>query len=461
MDIRLHRQQSVAFKTAATEVLYGGAAGGGKSHLMRAAAIAWCIAVPGLQVYLFRRTFPDLWKNHMEGPSSFPALLGEWIVAGYARINYGDKQVIFSNGSKIHLCHCQHEQDVLQYQGAEIHVLLMDELTHFLESQYRFLRGRCRLGALVLPEGQRGRFPRVLAGANPGGPGHSWVKAAFIDSASPLELSPQPPAEGGMIRQFIPARLADNPTMTDSDPNYADRLAGLGRPELVKAMLDGCWDIVAGAMFSDVWGGVVVPYRVPLASWRVFRAFDWGSAKPFAVGWFAECDGTATPDGWCPKKGSLYHFAEWYGASKPNEGLRMNDADVARAILEREKSLGLRVLAGPADTAIFAKQNGDSIADVHGRLGVGWLPADKGPGSRVAGWSHLRRLMGAAGRKPQEEAGLFIADTCRHACRTLPALPCDPRNPEDVDSDAEDHIADMVRYACSMPLRRAGGVALP
>lgn len=463
MDLRLHRRQSVAFATKATEVLYGGAAGGGKSHLMRVAAIAWAVSIPGLQIYLFRRTFPDLWKNHMEGPSSFPALLAEWIAGGHARINFGDKQVIFGNGSKIHLCHCQHEQDVLQYQGAEIHVLLMDELTHFLESQYRFLRGRCRLGALALPERERGRFPRVLAGANPGGPGHTWVKAAFIDPAPALTLNPQPREEGGMIRQFIPAKLSDNPTMAESDPNYADRLAGLGRPELVAAMLDGNWDIVAGAMFSDVWPGVVVPHRVPPSGWQLFRAFDWGAAKPFSVGWFAECDGTAASDGWCPKKGSLYHFAEWYGASKPNEGLRMNDADVARGVLERERQLGIagRVSAGPADSAIFASQNGDSIADIHARLGVRWIPADKGPGSRIAGWSHLRRLMGAAGKKPQEEAGLFIADTCRHAVRTMPALPCDPRNPEDVDSDAEDHAADMIRYAAQMPVRRAGGVALP
>jgi len=152
MRLELHQKQSFAFESKSTEMLYGGAAGGGKSHLMRVCAIAWCVDIPGIQVYLFRRTHPDLWKNHMEGGSSFPAMLADWLAAGLCKINFSDGQVIFSNGSKIHLCHCQHEKDVIKYQGAEIHALLIDELTHFSEKIYRFLRGRCRLGGFVVPE---------------------------------------------------------------------------------------------------------------------------------------------------------------------------------------------------------------------------------------------------------------------------------------------------------------------
>ena len=96
MRLELHPKQSLAFKSNATEILYGGAAGGGKSHLMRVCAIAWCVDIPGIQVYLFRRTYPDLWKNHMEGPSSFPSMLGEWIASGFVKLNLSDGQVIFS-----------------------------------------------------------------------------------------------------------------------------------------------------------------------------------------------------------------------------------------------------------------------------------------------------------------------------------------------------------------------------
>ncbi|MDV6320739.1 terminase family protein, partial [Chromohalobacter sp. HP20-39] len=156
-------------------------------------------------------------------------------------------------GSKIHLCHCQYEKDVIKYQGAQIHVLLIDELTHFTEKIYRYLRGRCRLGGLKVPERYRGLFPRIICGSNPGGVGHNWVKAAFIDIAPPKAITQMPPKEGGKRRQYIPAKLADNPSMAESDPDYSSTLEGLGSPELVRAMRDGDWDIVAGGMFDDLW----------------------------------------------------------------------------------------------------------------------------------------------------------------------------------------------------------------
>ncbi|MDI3341607.1 MAG: terminase family protein, partial [Sphaerobacter sp.] len=220
----LHPKQRVAFESTATEILYGGAAGGGKSHLMRLAAITWCQWVPGLQVYLFRREFPDLFKNHMEGPGSFPALLGPLLAAGEARIVWGKNQIRFRNGSVIHLCHCQYPKDVYGYQGAEIHVLMIDELTQWTREMYTFLRSRVRLGGLRVPPWLRHLFPRILCGANPGGRGHNWVKADFIDIAAPLAITPMPKSEGGMLRQYIPARLEDNPSLLANDPDYESRL---------------------------------------------------------------------------------------------------------------------------------------------------------------------------------------------------------------------------------------------
>src|SRR6266436_2494960 len=120
----LHPKQRVAYTSTATEILFGGAAGPGKSHLLRVAAIKWCLDIPGLQVYLFRRTHPDLMKNHMEGPGGFPVLMADFIARKQARINYGEGYIAFNNRSKIFLCHCQYEQDVYKYKGAEIHVLM-------------------------------------------------------------------------------------------------------------------------------------------------------------------------------------------------------------------------------------------------------------------------------------------------------------------------------------------------
>lgn len=464
MELSLHPRQTEAYLSEATEILYGGAAGGGKSHLMRVAAIAWCFEIPSLQVYVFRRLSDDLAKNHMEGPSGFPALLAEFVAAGHVKINWSKNFIEFWNGAKIHLCHCQYEKDVTKYQGAEIHVLMPDELTHFTDKIYRYLRGRCRLGGLKLPAKFAGKFPRIIAGTNPGGVGHNWVKAAFIDGAAPMQITPQPKTEGGMLRQYIPARLDDNPTMQESDPDYADRLEGLGNPALVRAMKSGDWNIVAGGMFDDVWSEerhALEPFAIP-KTWRIDRSFDWGSSRPFSVGWWAESDGTEVTlkDGTKRNfpRGSIFRIGEWYGWNgKPNEGCRMLATEIARGIPKVEADMGIsgRVKPGPADSAIFDTQNGVCIADDMARAGVKWERADKSPGSRKNGWERMRKMLKAALPDVPEEPALYVFNTCRHFIRTVPVLPRDERIPDDVDSDAEDHIADETRYRVSMPKREA------
>lgn len=481
VTLELHPKQSEVYLSPATEILFGGAAGPGKSHLLRVAAIAWCYDIPGLQVHLFRRTFPDLWKNHMDGPSAFPALLSPAIRSGRSRINYGDKRIHFRNGSTIHLCHCQYEKDVYNYQGAEMHVLMIDELTHFTAGMYRYLRGRVRLGGLELPEkylagniGPHGQvnewnlFPRVVVASNPGGIGHNFVKSTFIDYAPPYEIKKAAPEDGGMYRQFIPALMTDNPTLMRNDPAYRERLQGLGNPALVRAMELGDWDIVAGGMFDDVWRRerhVVKPFPIP-PSWYVDRSFDWGSSHPFSVGWWAESDGSAveTGPGRSRKfpRGTLFRIAEWYGwTGEPNTGLRMTDTQIGQGIREWETKLlerypGVRIQPGPADSSIFDVEPGrDSIASGinagywGGQTGKDrdiFTRADKTPGSRVRGWQALRRRLQASLPERPEEPGFFVFDSCTQFIRTVPVLPRDEKNVEDVDTGAEDHIADETRY---------------
>ena len=460
MNLRLHHKQGLALQSRATEILYGGAAGGGKSHLMRVAAIIWCIAIPGLQVYILRMKYNDLLKNHMEGPSGFPVLLAPLIERKLVKINWSDLSIEFRNGSKIFLCHCQHENNVTNYQGAEIHVLLIDELTHFTEKIYRFLRGRCRIGALQVPAQYAGLFPRIICGSNPGGVGHNWVKLAFIDIAAPMAISQMPAPEGGMWRQYIPALLEDNPTLLVNDPDYEAKLEGLGDPILVRAMRLGDWNIIAGGMFDYLWndGGrrrvhQIEPFPIP-ASWYVDRSFDWGDSKPFSVGWWAESDGTKAPNGIVYPRKTLFRIGEWYGWNgRANQGLKMLAPEIAKGVREREARLAYveagRIKPGPADGAIYnagSIENTRSIADVMAAEGVRWTVADKSPGSRKVGWQRLREYLSASLQEPMEKPGLFIFENCTQWIRTVPVLPRDESDMDDVDSDAEDHAGDETRY---------------
>lgn len=449
LNLNLHYKQGQVLQSEATEILYGGAAGGGKSHLMRVVAILWCTAISGLQVYLFRRVREDLVKNHMEGPSGFRAVLAAWEQAGFVKIV--EDEIRFWNGSKIYLCHCKDEKDIYKYQGAEIHVLLIDELTHFTEKMYRFLRNRVRMVGVKLPEQYEGRFPRIICGANPGNIGHAFVKATFVDNAPPMEVVRMPPSEGGMLRQYIPARLSDNPSMAANDPGYEDRLSGLGSEALVRAMKDGDWDVVDGAFF-DCWRTdlhVVRPFKIP-DHWLKFRSFDWGSARPFSCGWWAVATEDYIHNGKRIPKGAMVRYREWYGAKKDpntgqtiaNVGLKLTAEQVAAGIKEREAET---VAYGVADPAIFAEDGGPSIAQM--MKGMVWKPADNKRVTQrgaVGGWDQLRGRLKGEDDRPM----IYCFDTCKDSIRTIPVLQHDQTRPEDLDSDGEDHAADEWRYAC-------------
>lgn len=451
LTIHLHAKQTIALETDATEVLYGGAAGGGKSFLMRAALVIWASAIPGLQVYLFRRVRPDLIKNHMEGPKGLRAMLSGWEQAGFVKIVEDEIRFPF-NGSKIYLCHCEHEKDVYRYQGAEMHVLALDEVTHFTEAMYRFLRGRVRMVGVNLPSQYEDKFPRILCSANPGNIGHQWVKATFVDYAAPLVVTQTPSQDGGMKRQYIPARMADNPALLLDDPNYGERLKGLGSEALVRAMEEGDWSVIEGAFF-DNWSSerhVIKPFAIP-EHWTRIRSFDWGSAKPFSCGWSAIADGTA---GGIPR-GAMVRYREWYGCvpGKPNTGLKLTADAVAFGILERQPP-GEKIAMAVADPSIFQENGGPSIASMMSRATQGkitWIAADN---SRQAGWQQCRaRLDGEDGRPL-----FYVFDTCRDFIRTVPALQHDDLKPEDLDSDMEDHPGDDWRYGC-MARRLTFGLA--
>lgn len=454
ITLQLHPAQSRAFVTRATEALYGGAAGGGKSHLLRAAAIAWCQMIPGLQVALFRRTYPDLNANHMEGPSSFPAMLAPLTSTGQARIVQGE--ITFANGSRIRLCHCQHEKDRFKYQGTEFHVLLIDELTHFTETIYTFLRARVRMTGLDVAPHLREMFPRILCSSNPGGVGHTWVKRTFVNGGPAVRRMPD--TEGGMLRQYLPARLQDNPTLLQSDPLYIARLQGLGDPLLVRAMLDGDWNIVAGAMFGETWRQhlhTVRPFPVP-ADWPIWWGMDDGFTAPASIHFL-------TRD---PKTSTLFVIGEIY---RP----QMLPAEVVGRVQRMSRNIPLwfgpndvhtgdDVFPGICDGAAFADvgaandrgqkviSRGQQLRDLGLKVDI----AKKWQGSRIHRCRELHRLLAPNKDDPRGLPGIRFFTTCERAIETIPALPRDPDNCEDVDTKAEDHAYDSVTYAIQRAERK-------
>lgn len=250
-----------------------------------------------------------------------------------------------------------------------------------------------------------------------------------------------------MLRQFIPAKLVDNPHLSQDDPEYADRLHGMGSDNLVRAMLEGDWDIIAGQAFEklrrDVHG--VAPFEPP-ADWLCFGSLDWGSTKPFSFGLWTVSNGNALPDGRVFRRGAMIRYNEVYGWNgKPDEGLRKEATEVADIIKARCGGRKLAYIA--ADPSMWKVDGGPSIAETMLRRGVVLRKADH---NRLTGYVEVRqRIAGDGGESPEGGPMLFACTNC-HAgfWRTMPDIVIDEDHPEDVDTDQEDHCYDEVRYAC-------------
>lgn len=442
--------QTLFVTSPIVETLYEGTRGPGKTNAL---LMDFCQHVgqgygPAWRGILFRQSYPALAdivvKAHEWIPRAFPD----------ARYNAQEHTWTFATGEALLFRYIERKSDYWSYHGHEYPWMGWDELTNWADAScYDVMRSCLRSSAPGVPR-------KLRATANPHGPGHHWVKFRFIDPAPRGVIITD--ARGNQ-RVTLHGHWSENTYLLDNDPDYVNRLleATEDDPDQQAAWVDGSWDITAGTFFGGAWSRpvhVLAPFVIP-ASWRLDRSFDWGSAKPFSVGWWAESDGTPVrlPGGVqrTYARGTLVRVAEWYGCrpGKPNVGLRMDAADIAAGILTRQRAWwpGRIVNPGPADSSIFDVQDGHSIGESFRKAGVTWLPANKGPGSRKNGWELMRGRMGAAKRHPKEKPGLFVFDTCRDFIRTVPALPRDELKPDDIDTTAEDHIADEARYRVLAP----------
>lgn len=424
------------------DVFFGGSRGGGKTDGLLGDWLghAGRYGKNARGIFL-RRTYPEIEEVERRASELFPPTR--------AQLNVAKRTWAWENGATLRMRYLQREDDADHLQGHQYSWIGVDEIT-----QWPTLAGLDKIRATL--RSAAGIPCTFRSSGNPGGPGHNLVKSRYIDPAPPG--TPFYDEEAKTWRVFIPSRLEHNLLLMRNDPLYWQRIeaSAAGRPDLLKAWRFGEWDIVAGGMFDDLWSPshhVIEPFPIP-TSWKIARAFDWGSSHPFSVGWWATSDGTQAPNGRYYPRGSVFRIGEWYGwNTKPNEGLKMLAVEVGRGILRREHEMGIheRVQPGPADAAMWAAENGVCIADDMARGGARFVPSDKSPGSRKAGAEAVRKYFKAARQIPQEGPGMCIFSTCRQFIRTVPVLPRDPKDLDDVSTDAEDHVYDETRYFLMTP----------
>lgn len=357
-----------------------------------------------------------------------------------------DYKWVFPDGEELSFRAAKKADDYWNYHGHEYPWVGWEELTNWPSDElYLSMMSVCRSSHPGMPRHYRST-------CNPYGVGHNWVKSRFID---PMPRGIIAKDKDGRERVCIHGSISENRFLIENDPDYIKSLeAQTGAKR--EAWLLGNWDIVAGGMFDDVWSEkhhILRPFDIP-KTWRIDRSFDWGSSRPYSVGYWAESDGCdiTLADGRKKStvKGDLFRIAEIYGSTgKPNEGTKETSTEVAEKIKQFEKDyIKYKVNAGPADSSIFNTDDEQSIADKMSEKGVYWKQADKRPGSRINGWELLReRLKNSIPVEgTREKPGLFVFNTCRDFIRTIPVLPRDKNKPDDVDTEAEDHIADEVRY---------------
>lgn len=416
-----NEKQLLAFRDKHRYVGYGGARGGGKSWFVRWKAVLLCLRYPGIKVLITRRTYKELFNNHIA-----PLLQ---MLNGAAKYNKSDKMFTFCNGSTISFGYCASDGDLGQYQGAEYDVWFADEAGQFLEDWLTKIDA-CVRGVNPFPK-------RTYYTLNPGGPSHGYFKRLFVDRRYTEDEHPEDYA-------FIQALVTDNKALMQQQPEYLRSLEKLP-PKLREAWLNGRWDVYEGQFFEEFRDDpahykdrqlthVIEPFEIP-KNWTIYRSFDWGYNKPFSCGWWA-----VDPDG------VLYRILEFYGCTgQPNEGIKWPPqqvfAEIHRIETEHRWLAGKKII-GIADPAIWDAEYGKSIAHVAAENQVYFSQGDN---KRIPGWMqvHYRLSFDENGY-----ARMYVFRNCKAFIRTMPMLMYDEYKPEDLDTSMEDHVADEVRYMC-------------
>ena len=488
--------QTLAMSCPAQHILFHGTRGPGKTdaqlwRFRRYVGLGYGAFWRGV---IFDMAYKNLDDIVAKAKRWFPAMLD----GAKFKASTSDFRWVWPTGEELLFRVGEKPSDYNNYHGQEFPFIGWNELTKQPSPELFDLMMSCNRSSFIPEEhpvdqngnpftGAKGQEKNILpdlplqtfSTCNPHGRGHNWVKKRFIDK------SPMGKIHKTSIMVYNPRTEKREPVFKTQchifgsyrenkylAPEYIAELEAIDDPNQREAWLKGNWDITAGGMFDDLWNRrkhVLAPFTIP-RTWRVTRSFDWGSAKPFSVGWWAISDGSdyADADGNVVNtiRGDVFRIAEWYGTSgKHNDGLRLLSKDIAKGIRERELALPMsvrgRVQPGPADNSIWDTPDGNSVANkmlkavrINGSLypGVNWIRCDKSAGSRKAGWAACRDRLNDSIAKdgiPREYPGMFVFDTCSDFIGLFPSLPRDEIDLDDVDTSVEDHIGDEVRYFIS------------
>ena len=424
--------QTAFLASSEREVLYGGAAGGGKSYAMLADPLRY-LSHPQFSGLLLRRTTEELrelvWKSQELYPKIIPG------------IKWSERKMQWTapSGGRLWLSYLDRDDDVLRYQGLSFCWIGFDELTQWpTPFAWDYLRSRLRSIAPDLPVFMR-------ATTNPGGAGHVWVKKYFVDPSPPGTEFWAADVDGNTLkfpaghtkagqalfrRKFIPAKLFDNPYLAKSG-DYETMLLSLPENQR-KRLLEGNWDVAEGAAFPEFSRTVhvIAPFDIP-KNWPKFRACDYGYGSYSAVLWFA-----VAPDS------QLIVYRELYVS-------KVLAKDLANKVLSLEEEDGT-ILYGVLDSSCWHRRGdtGPSLAEQMITQGCRWRPSDRSAGSRIAGKNevHRRLQIQEAFGDIEEQPGIVFFHNCINLVSQFPSIPLDPKNPEDVNTKSEDHLYDALRY---------------
>ena len=410
--------QTSFLASAEREVFYGGARGGGKSYAMLVDPLRYCHKAQH-RALLIRRSMPELRDmiTHSQRLYSRAFKGAKW--------REQEKEWRFPSGARIEFGYAENMTDVLRYQGQSYTWIGVDELPQYpTPDVYNFLRSSLRSVDPEIPVFMR-------ATGNPGNIGSQWVKEMFVDPSEPnkaFNVSIDTPTGVRKIsRRFIPAKLQDNPYLMQTDDYYI-MLASL--PEVQrKQFLEGDWSAFENSSFPEFnkTTHVVDPFEIP-RGWSRFRSADWGYSSNACCLWFA-----------IDWDNNLWVYRELYTK-------KITADEFAKKVLEAEQGEFMRY--GVLDSSTWAKRGdvGPSIAETMIQEGCKWRPSDRSPKSRINGKLEIHKRLKV--HEKDNEPTLKVFSNCVNLIRTLPLLPLDKNNPEDVDTDAEDHAYDALRYGC-------------